>query len=361
MYAHLWKNLQPESLKGHGFSRADRAVFLDFFCGLRKNSPKSCSSWAETRSEFGIKGLGSARLKSCPVTKQRCKEFFRSLFSPRTMAKTVVAPKPKSSLRWIMYDLASIEAALSGTVFARKLHYAESTGSTNDDALQAARAGARDGSVYVANEQTAGRGRGDHEWHSVAGEGLYVSVLLRPPFPVSRLPLLPLAAGLAAADAIHATTALTVDLRWPNDLLIGPRKTGGILVESHIERGSVAFAVVGIGINVHQHGFSSGLDTPATSLDLETGATASRQSLLIALLKSLESEVLAMRNRDAGQAIPRRVELNSTWVGGRRVEVHGPQACVGVTEGLDENGFLRVMTPGGVVTVQTGGLRAAAD
>ncbi len=260
-----------------------------------------------------------------------------------------------------MYDVASIEAALSDTVFAWNLHYAESTGSTNDDALQAARAGAPDGSVYLANEQTAGRGRGNNEWHSAAGDGLYVSVLLRPTIPASRLPLLPLVAGLAAAAAIREVTGLTVDLRWPNDLLVGRRKTGGILVESHMEASSVAFAVVGIGMNVHQRAFAADLATPATSLDLETGATISRQDLFIALLKSLEREVQGLYDRDAGRAIPRRVESNSTWVRGRRVEVHGPQACIGVTDGLDEYGFLRVGTAGGVVTVQTGGLRATAD
>ena len=258
-----------------------------------------------------------------------------------------------------MYDVAKIEAALSATMFARKVHYAESTGSTNDDALQAARAGAPDGSVYVANEQTAGRGRGDHAWLSNAGEGLYVSALLRTAIPPSRLPLLPLAAGLAAGDAIQEASGIAVDLRWPNDLLIGARKTGGILVESHIEVGSVAFAVVGIGINVHQRSFATDLATPATSLDLEAGAAISRQRLLIALLKSLQREVQALLNGEAHQAIPRRVEAVSTWVRGRRVEVHGPQACAGVTDGLDGHGFLRVGTTNGLVTVQTGGLRAA--
>ena len=77
-------------------------------------------------------------------------------------------------------------------------------------------------------------------WHSAAGEGLYVSVLLRPQIPAARLPLLPLAAGLAAAEAIRAVSGLTADLRWPNDLLIGPRKAGGILVEAKIESRNAA-------------------------------------------------------------------------------------------------------------------------
>ena len=258
-----------------------------------------------------------------------------------------------------MYDLTSLHTSLAGTVYPGKLSYVRSTGSTNDDAKAAARNGAPHGSVFLANEQTTGRGRGGHTWNSAAGEGLYVSVLLRLAIPPVRLTLLPLAAGLAAADAIHRTAALGIDLRWPNDLLLGPRKTGGILVESQIESGVVEFAVVGIGINVHQRSFAPDLATPATSLDLVAGARVSRQALLIALLKSLERDGSALSIPSGPHSILHRVEQASTWVRGRRVEVHGPQACAGVTDGLDEHGFLRVQTAAGLVTVQTGGLRDA--
>ncbi|HET6169237.1 MAG TPA: biotin--[acetyl-CoA-carboxylase] ligase, partial [Terracidiphilus sp.] len=183
-----------------------------------------------------------------------------------------------------MYDLDALESSLAGTAFAGKLHFAPTTGSTNSDALAAARNGAPHGSVFFADEQTAGRGRGDHAWHSASGQGLYLSALMRLPLPSSRMPLLPLAAGLAAADAVRTATGLTVDLRWPNDLLIGPRKTGGILVESQSDRGQVSFAVVGIGINVHQQNFALDLATPATSLDLESGRWTDRQELLLAVL-----------------------------------------------------------------------------
>jgi BirA family biotin operon repressor/biotin-[acetyl-CoA-carboxylase] ligase len=258
-----------------------------------------------------------------------------------------------------MYDLATLESALTDTIFAGKLHFAPVTDSTNNDALAAARAGAPHGSVYFADEQLAGRGRGDHAWHSAAGEGLYVSVLLRPQIPAARLPLLPLAAGLAAAAAVRAASNLTVDLRWPNDLLIGPRKTGGILVEAQTEGNSVVFAVVGIGINVHQRSFDSALSTPATSLDLEAERRIPRQPLLVSLLESLEREALALADAAAEETVPARVEQASTWVRGQRVEVHGPQACTGVTTGLDAHGFLLVRTEHGMVTVQTGGIRAA--
>ena len=253
---------------------------------------------------------------------------------------------------------------MAGTIFAGKLHFASVTASTNLDAVHAARAGAPaagapHGSVWFADEQTAGRGRGDHRWHSAAGEGLYVSVLLRPQIPAARLALLPLAAGLSAADAIRSVAGVAVDLRWPNDLLIGPRKAGGILVEAKIESTEPPYAVVGIGINVHQRGFAPDLATPATSLDLEAGTRVSRQALLVTLLKSLEREAAGLADADAMFSIPVRVEEASTWVRGRRVEVHGPHTCKGVTAGLDESGFLRVQTSAGLVTVRTGGIRAA--
>jgi BirA family transcriptional regulator, biotin operon repressor / biotin---[acetyl-CoA-carboxylase] ligase len=257
-----------------------------------------------------------------------------------------------------LFDLAALEVELAGTIFAGKLHFSQITDSTNTDALVAAREGAPHGSVYFADEQRAGRGRGGHAWHSAAGDGLYVSVLLRPEIPVARLPLLPLVSGLAAADAITTASGLIVDLRWPNDLLIGPRKAGGILVEAHSEDIVVTFAVVGIGINVHQRRFDPDLSTPATSLDVEAGQRIPRQSLLVSLLKSLERETAALAEAAAEEQIPVRVKLASTWISGCSVEVHGPQACIGVTAGLDRHGFLLVRTDAGIVTVQTGGIRA---
>jgi BirA family biotin operon repressor/biotin-[acetyl-CoA-carboxylase] ligase len=257
-----------------------------------------------------------------------------------------------------MYDLQALEAELASTIFSSKLHFAPVTDSTNTDALAAARSGVPHGSVWFADEQLAGRGRGGNAWRSAAGEGLYVSVLLRLAIPTDRLLLLPLAAGLAAAEAIRRASSLKIDLRWPNDLLIGSSKAGGILVEAGSDSSGAAFAVAGIGINVHQRSFDPGLATPATSLDLAAGCTVSRQALLIALLQALEREALALLDPAAAAAVPARVQAASTWVRGRKVEVHGPQACTGFTAGLDARGFLLVQTPAGLVTVQTGGIRS---
>ena len=259
-----------------------------------------------------------------------------------------------------MFDLAALDRELAGTIYEGKLHFSPVTGSTNTDALAAARNGGPHGAVFFADEQRAGRGRGDHAWLSAAGEGLYVSVLLRLGLPPARLPLLPLAAGLAAAEAIRETTGLTVDLRWPNDLLLGRQKTGGILVESQSDAQATTFAVIGIGINVHQRSFEPGLATLATSLDIESGKRIRRQALLAALLKSLERETSALLDAASRATIPARVEAASSWIRGRSVEVHGPHEYTGITEGLDENGFLMVRTADGLVQVQTGGIRERA-
>lgn len=258
-----------------------------------------------------------------------------------------------------MYNVPELERALAGSVFAGKLHYAPQTASTNSDALEAARRDAPHGSVFFADEQTAGRGRGDHAWSSPAGEGLYVSLLLRTPIPAQHLPLLPLAVGLAAAEAVQAEAGVILDLRWPNDLLIGPRKVGGILVESKITEQCAAYAVVGVGINVHQRRFDPNLATPATSLVLESAQPQSRSRIFLSLIKSIEREALALLQPANALAVPLRLEASSSWIRGRAVTVHGPQACAGITDGLDSNGCLRVRTDAGVVLVQTGGIRAA--
>jgi BirA family biotin operon repressor/biotin-[acetyl-CoA-carboxylase] ligase len=264
-----------------------------------------------------------------------------------------------------LLETAEMDAALAATPFAGGLHHVPTIDSTNTYALEQARLGAAHGSYYVADEQTAGRGRSDHGWHSAAGEGLYLSVLLRPEIAAAELVWVPLLAGLAAHRAIHEVTALNVDLRWPNDLLIpsgdASRKVGGILVEAQAEAGRATAVVIGIGINLHQRRFPAGLATEATSLDLETGRFTSRQELLIALLQSLQTEVIALASQAALAAVPARIAAFSNWVRGRRVEVHGPQPCIGVTDGLDERGFLRVRTANGLVTVTTGGIRDARD
>jgi BirA family transcriptional regulator, biotin operon repressor / biotin---[acetyl-CoA-carboxylase] ligase len=230
--------------------------------------------------------------------------------------------------------------------------------------MREAEQGQASGTVYLADEQTSGRGRGAHEWHSAAGSGLYVSILIRPKIAPADILWLSLAAGLAVQAAVRDVTSLTSDIRWPNDLLLSGRKLGGILTELNAEVTRVRHAVIGIGLNVHQPSFPPGLASLATSLKIETGQDWSRQDLLLALLRHLNEELERLTtayNLDAVTAdIRSRLAANSTWIQGRPVIVTEADTFSGVTDGLDSRGFLRVRTPQGVRTVLSGGVREGA-
>ncbi len=163
-----------------------------------------------------------------------------------------------------------------------------SLGSTQDCAKRLAAGGAHDGAVVLADYQTRGRGRFGRAWLSEPGMNLLISVLLRPRVPPVRLPQLSLMAAVASAEAILDVSRLEAGIRWPNDLLIGERKVGGILSESAGGNGEIACVVVGIGINVNQTAFPEGLGGRATSLALETGGPHDRERLCEALLASLD-------------------------------------------------------------------------
>jgi len=261
------------------------------------------------------------------------------------------------------FDLSALNSALGGSRFAGNLHYSSSIDSTNTHAMKQADAGAPDGSVYFADRQNLGRGRGAHAWSSPPGSGLYVSVLLRPRIAPADILWLSLAAGLAVLDAVVAVTSLEPDLRWPNDLLFGPRKFCGILTELNAEVTRVRHAVIGIGINVHQQAFPVELRSIATSLFLETGRNWPRQELLLALLQAIDREVQVLTSSAsasaATQSIRQRIERRSSWIRNKRVRVDEGDPFTGITDGLDARGFLQVRTPQGLRTVLSGGVREA--
>lgn len=164
--------------------------------------------------------------------------------------------------------------------------------------------------------------------------------------------------GVAAHDAILRTVGVQCDLRWPNDLLINGRKVCGILTEISADTEQLRHAVIGIGINVNQVSFSGELEGVATSLRIQTGKAWSREELLIALLKSIESEYFrAVSGPKAQQLLVERLEAVSSYVRGKPVHVDEADGYDGVTDGLDGRGFLRVSTADGVRTVISGGVR----
>lgn len=252
-----------------------------------------------------------------------------------------------------------LDPLLRGTLFAGKLQHYFRVDSTNTAALSAAAAGALEGSVFLAEEQTAGRGRGGHDWLSERSVGIYASVLLRPPLAPADVLVLSLLTGLAVADAVAETSGHRPDLRWPNDLLFAGGKFGGILIELTAEATRLRHVVIGIGVNVNQVSFPAPLQDAATSLRLETGRPSSRVVLAAAILKALDRECrrLAAAPAAARPELIRRFEAASSTARGCRVHVEDEGGYEGVTDGLDDRGFLRVRTATGVRTVLSGGVR----
>jgi len=263
------------------------------------------------------------------------------------------------------FDINQVTKSVTNTRFASGIQHFATIDSTNIRAVEAASADAPAGTVFVADEQTAGRGRGGHSWHSAAGDGLYVSAIVRPSMALSEALWISLATGLAAQSAIRKTTHLEADIRWPNDILIGTKKCGGILVETASYPGTPAhlrYAVIGIGINVNHAEFPAELSALATSLRIESGATASREVLLSNLLLALDAEIdlleAELRGTHHGPTLLKRFAAASTWVEGKRVRVDEEGGYTGTTAGLDHRGFLLVSGDDGAQhTVLSGGVR----
>ena len=237
------------------------------------------------------------------------------------------------------------------------------TGSTNTDCAARARAGAPEGLVLAAEEQTAGRGRLGRTWLSPPRAALTFSVLLRPAeVPPARRGWLPLLAGVATATAVRHVSGLDARLKWPNDLLLGPRKLAGILAEQ-----SGDAVIAGIGVNVSavraELPVTGATSRPATSLLLEGSASLDRERLLREILAETERWYQAWRGTEI-PGDPQASGLRAAYLGlcstvGRDVRAELPAGNVirGTAAGIDADGRLIVRTPEGEVAVGAGDVR----
>ncbi len=226
----------------------------------------------------------------------------------------------------------------------RIIHYFK-IDSTNDVALALATAdkdGASHGTVVVAEEQRAGRGRLGRSWYSEKSLGIYASVVLRPPLSPAAAPALTLTAGVAAHAAVSAITGLQVDIRWPNDLLVDGKKVCGILTEMSAELDRLHAVVIGVGINVNHREMPAELKAIATSLRMVSGKVYSRSQILAVLLKELDRNYRLLLAEGNG-AIARRWATASTYAEGKRVRVLSSSGeFTATTAGLEPNGALRI-------------------
>jgi len=238
------------------------------------------------------------------------------------------------------------------------------TESTNSVALALGREGAKAGTVVVAGEQTGGRGRLNRSWLSPPGMGLYFSVIMRPGIAPEHLPRITLAAGLAVCKAVETEYGIFPRIKWPNDLLLGGRKFGGILSETgpahNIPAGQKPLVVVGVGLNIvpPAGGFPAELRERATSLSSHGGREVSVETLLETCVVSIEKELQRLekgdfpatleewQRRDAGQG------KVLTWV------TEQGKAVTGVSLGPDADGALRIQDQAGTIhTVLSGDIK----
>lgn len=231
----------------------------------------------------------------------------------------------------------TIETELTTRRFGRPLHVRERVGSTNDEAAVLAGQGALEGTAVIAAVQTRGRGRRGRTWHSPDG-GLWLSVVLRPTLPPELWPLVGMAVAVGTAAAIEEVAQVQARVKWPNDVMAGERKLGGVLVEV---RGSAAVAGLGINANVSPADLAPEVQPAATSLLALTGRPVDLAALACAVLGECE-RYYDLLHGDPGALLARWRGRDMTL--GRRVRVWGAQELEGVAEDVDQTGALLVRT-----------------
>jgi BirA family biotin operon repressor/biotin-[acetyl-CoA-carboxylase] ligase len=253
---------------------------------------------------------------------------------------------------------AGLQAALDALTTRRPdlpldVRWFDAVPSTMDIVAQAAASGAMAGRVAVADQQTAGRGRRGRTWWSPPAAGLYFSYLAR---PMRHVELLTLAAGVGVLEGVAAATGLRAHLKWPNDLLVGPRKLAGLLAEG-MQLGTADAAVtIGVGLNLEPSAYPPDVAARATSLRLELGHGVSRFEVFTAILEHLADILQTLEAGDADGILQAWRAASPTAVGTRVSWADGGVERHGVTSGVDDAGALLVRTPAGLQRVVAGEL-----
>jgi BirA family biotin operon repressor/biotin-[acetyl-CoA-carboxylase] ligase len=252
---------------------------------------------------------------------------------------------------------------LKSKLFGRKTFTYRSVKSTNDIAIQLAQAGETEGTIVTAEQQTKGRGRLGRAWHSPAGRGVYVSIILRPAFKPDRAPGIAVMTALALADAVADNCHAKVQIKWPNDLLINGRKAAGILTELSAEKNKVEYIVVGVGINVNHtvDDFPQELQPIATSLRIANRRKAARVDLLKTFLSNFEREYRRYQKeylassrkkiRKYSSLVGKEVRLRfgNKVIEGRAIDIDKDGALI-----VEKDGQRRAVTSGEVTVVKEG-------
>ncbi len=243
---------------------------------------------------------------------------------------------------------ADIQADLKTERIGRGLECLEVADSTNAQARQVAEAGAADGTVIIADRQSAGRGRLGRRWESPSGVNLYCSILLRPQIPVQQAPQLTFLSAVAVAETLSELYQLPARVKWPNDVLVGGAKIAGLLNEMNAETEQIHFVILGIGVNLNMTAeqFPAEILYPATSVLLETGQACDRVAFIRALLTRLDSYYSEFIT-DGFVPVRRRWERLCELLNTRVQVDQNPGVLQGTVVGLDQDGALRLQLDNG--------------
>jgi len=224
----------------------------------------------------------------------------------------------------------------------RRLEILDSCTSTNDVAAQHAITGAPHGYTVLSEEQTAGRGRQGRTWVSPKG-GIWLTILLRPPFTLDPLNALPLIAALAVAKTINSSIGVRARVRWPNDIFVGGRKLAGVLAETKFKGNQVEYALLGVGINANFHSTALGeLSSKATSLEDLLGSSVDREAIIALLLLEIEN-VYELASSNLNDAMVLLQELDCSRGRQVRITFQGEEIS-GIMAGYESFTSVRIRT-----------------
>jgi BirA family biotin operon repressor/biotin-[acetyl-CoA-carboxylase] ligase len=252
-----------------------------------------------------------------------------------------------------MLSESVLQQGLETRLFGKKIYTFETIDSTNDCCRALAGCWAHEGTVVIAEKQTAGRGRLGRVWLANPNQNLTFSLILRPSIPPEKLPLLSLYAAVAIADAVKKAIGADVECKWPNDLLLNGKKFGGVLLEASVQQDAVEHVIVGIGVNVNQEVFPEALGDRATSLSLGAGKEIDRFEVFRLILSSLEAHYTKMMASGVESILP--LWLARSSMVNRTISV-SQQGTVysGVVKGLSRDGGLVVQRDGAEQTLFAG-------
>jgi BirA family biotin operon repressor/biotin-[acetyl-CoA-carboxylase] ligase len=247
------------------------------------------------------------------------------------------------------FNIDLLEKNLDKCLFGKEIIFRDTIGSTNVFLKHLAQKGAPEGTVVIADDQSAGLGRLGRQWYSKACENLLFSVLLRPKIPSHKLFELTMIFALAGIDAVKELTGIDAMIKWPNDIYAGQKKIGGILSEVAVLKGVVEQAVLGMGLNVNwKPSRGQRVLYPTSSLLGESGTRVSREGLLVNLLKQLDASYQQVTgNKKRTEEFYRRWNEKSLIRGKRVVIETGKERIEGMAAGIDDDGALTLIVSGG--------------